>query len=153
MGRMYAVITKHSAISGARDLQELTMAAAKVGVIHRVTVTQDDNETSQQLPIEIARCSASGTGGAALAAGDVEKLDPGDAAHAFTGEKDNTTRATQSGPGIWRNSQNAINGWDYAPTPEERPVIGGGGIVSIGLPVAPNPALSFTVVTTIEEIG
>lgn len=155
MGRMYTVTTKHSSVTTAIDFQELTAHANKVLVLHSVEITQDDNETSQQTPMEIIRVGTSGSGGSALASTDVEKMDPGDTAHSFTGEKGNTTKAlpaTSQMP-IWRNSQNAINGWNYEPTPEKRPVITGGAAIAIGPAATASPALAYTCVTVVEELG
>ena len=149
MGRMYSVPFSGITVSAAQDLIRVSAPSTAVVVVHSVSITQDTDETSQQLPFQIHRASTDGSGGSAVTP---TPLLVGDPAFAGTAARNNTTRAT-AGVVIRRRSENLLNGVHWVFTPEERIVIPPSGRVVVGLETAPAAGLPFSGEMIIEEIG
>ncbi len=148
MGRMYTVTMDAAAVTAAKDLMRISAPSDAVVILHEVKVTQDESESSEQLPIQIHRASTDGTGTAATA----RPLQEGDAAFGGAAVVNLTADAT-AGDIVWRESQNVLNGWHWLPTPEGRPVISPSGRMVIRLDAAPGASTKFTAVALVEEIG
>ena len=69
MGRVYSAVFEGVSVSAVQDFFELTAPSAAAVCIHEVHITQDSDETSQQLPVRILLVPAtitSGSGGSTL---------------------------------------------------------------------------------------
>jgi len=153
---MYSAQFSGVSVSVAQDFFEVTAPATAVVVIHEIHVTQDDSETSQQLPAAIKRIPATVTSGSGGSSPTPRKLGGVlDAAASATIEVNNTTRASSSGTIeiIRRISENILNGWHWVFTPETRIYIPPSGVVIVGLETAPSAALTMSGEIIFEEIG
>ncbi|HET8777996.1 MAG TPA: hypothetical protein VFN76_10085 [Candidatus Limnocylindria bacterium] len=154
MGRMYTTGFEGVTVSAQQDLIALTCAANKVVVIHRAEFTQEDAETAEQLTVELHRISADGSGGTAVAAANVAKHDPGDAASSASARVNDTTPGAEvANTTVWRSGQDDRMGFLFHPTPEERPVIAGGAKAAFALMTTPSTGRKMSGTVTFEEIG
>lgn len=151
MGRMYVI--QHTAVSvtGAITIIQLKSGASSTCKIHRISVTQSASTTSAMTRIQVLRKSAAATVTSftplLLDAGDgAAKAVGGTAATGITASAEGT-----DGDILYQDSFNALTGWLYVPVPEERIVIGGGGIVGVKFPSA--PTLTITCSLLFEEAG
>ena len=131
-GGKYVVNLDATVISTARTWLEVTAAASKVLILVEAWLTQEVSEVSQQESVQIIRKSVAGTGTSYTPL----KTDPGDVAASFTARVNCTAEGTLTDLVI-RQGFNALSGWFYAPLPEDRLVVAGGGILGIRFPVAP----------------
>lgn len=156
MGRLYAAVFEGVSVSAVQDLFELQAPADASVVIHRVTVTQEVSETSEQLPIQLKRGEGSVTSGSGGATVTPTPLSKGDAAFGGVVERNNTTQLAVGTGAIkimHREGWNVLSGYDYRPTPEERPQISPSDYFVVSLPTAPGAALTVSGVLVFEEIG
>jgi hypothetical protein len=156
MGRVYAATFEDVSWAGAYDFFEILAPSDACLVIHRCVITQEDDETSQQLPVVFTRGSGSVTSGSGGASVTPAPLHFGDPATGATVERMNSTRlAVGSGTltVLHREGFNALSGMDYRPTPEERIVLSPGQYLAIGSPNTPSPTLNVSGVLVFEELG
>ena len=156
MGRMYSASFSIASAAAILDFVEIVAPATAVVVIHEIHITQDTQETSEQLPVSILRVPAtatSGSGGAAVTSRKIGGVL--DAAAASAVEAGNTTVATTSGTleTIRRLAENILNGWHWVFTPETRIVVPPSGMVVVRLLTAPTAALAVSGELIFEEIG
>lgn len=156
MGRMFSAVFEGVTVSAAQDFFEITAPSTAVVRIHEIHITQDDNETSQQLPVRILRVPATVTSGSGGSSPTPRKLaGAGGAAAAATVEANNTTVATTSGTleTLRRQGDNVLNGWHWVFTPETRIDIPPGGTVVVRLVTAPASGIPMSGELIFEEIG
>ncbi len=151
MGRLYVVKHDNIAVAGAITIIQLKMGANSTGKIHRVWVNQSGSTTSAQVRIQLVRKSAAAT----VTSATPLLMDPGDgAAKAVGGTAATGITASAEGTDtdiLINESFNALSGWLYLPTPEERIKIGAAGIIGLKFPA--NPALTITAGIVFEEEG
>lgn len=156
MGRMYSALFEGVSVSAVQDLFELVAPTDAAVVVHRVEISQDGSETSEQLPIRMVRGEGSVTSGSGGSTPTARPLAKGDAAFGGTVEANNTTRMV-AGSGalipLARRAWNVLDRFLFTPTPEERIVISPGDRLTVELPVAPAAALTMSGEIVFEEIG
>lgn len=153
MGRMYTAVMDSVAIAAAAELFFIEAPTDAVLVIHEIKITQDESETSEQLPLDIYRTATDqGAKGTAITP---SPLAVGDSAFGGTIRSAILTAAVFATPGVklLSESQNALNGFHILPTPECRITISPGGYVVVKLNAAPASSLKFSGYVTFEEIG
>ncbi len=150
---MYAVILDALSVEAVCELFNIIAPSDAIVVIHRITITQDSSETSEQLPLNVFRTatdqSAKGT------SNTPNPLQSGDAAFGGTVRTNVLTAETFATETtmLRRESQNVLNGWDIVFTPEERPIISPSGRLCIKLDAAPGSSTPFSGTVIFEEIG
>jgi hypothetical protein len=156
MPRMYSAVFEGVTVSAVQDFFELTAASTCVVAIHEIHITQDDNETSQQLPVRILRVPATVTGGSGGSTPTPRKIGGvGLPAAASVVEVNNTTPATTSGTleTLRRQGDNVLNGWHWVFTPETRIYIPPSGVVVVRLVTAPSAGIPMSGELIFEELG
>jgi hypothetical protein len=155
MGRVYSAVFEGVSVSAVQDFFELTAAATCVVAVHEVHITQDDGETSEQLPVHIIRVPATVTGGSGGAAVTPRKMQSGDPAATTAVERNNTTVATTTGTleVLRRAGDNILNGWHWVFTPEARLWLAPSGVLVVRLVTAPGSALVMSGEVIFEELG
>ena len=150
MSRMYVASGDVSSGTAVLDIWQLTAPAAKVVVLHRLSLTQSDTETDEAFAIALSRATTPGaTGGTAITA---QQIDPGDTAVAATVHEAYTTPAgTKTVLYNWGVS--ALAGFEHIWTPEERPILGGSDIAVLEITSALTAAVTLEWSVTFEEIG
>lgn len=153
MAREYVLAFTSTLVSVDRALVQIAAGTAMPVRILSIEVSQGGSTTSTAAAAYLARLTAAQTVTAAVA-GDIRKLDPGDAATSlqlgtalsgFTG-----TTAGTVGDVLWRSGWNILNTLPFTPIPEEMPVIPGGGIVALMWSVAP-PAGTYQITLRFQE--
>lgn len=151
MGRKYVINHTAIAVSSAITIIQLKAGASNICLIHRLEMSQSGSTTSAQVRTQILRKSAAAT----VTSFTPLLMDTGDSAAKSVGGT-SATGITASGEGtdsdilvnaVW----NALSGYLYLPTPDERIVVPAAGIVGVKFPA--NPALTITAVLEFEEIG
>jgi hypothetical protein len=149
MGRIYTAVFERVSVSAVQDFFEIVAPSDAAVVIHSANIAQDSDTDSEQLNILVHRGSTSGSGGSSVTP---SPLEVGDAAFGGTVEANNTSQSTE-GTFILSDSFNVLNGWQYMPTPETRPVLSPSGRIIFELQTAPGDALTMSGSVTFEEIG
>lgn len=149
MGRMYTVVADAIAVAAADDLLRISAPSDAAVILHEVLVTQEAQETSEQLAVQIQRSSTDGTGTAVVP----EQLELGDPVFGGTCSRTITVDTTIDGLPIWRSGQNVLNGWHYLPTPEGRPTISPSGRIVVRMDTAPAASMTVNTYALFEEIG
>lgn len=150
MGRMYVLSNTLTAVTAANTLFEIGAATNTVLVIHRIALTNTTTETDDSALITYGRYTASGTGTDVSA--NVEALDSGDAAFGGTAEDNHTVDIATGEIVLGREGISVLAGYQKIFTPEERPVIPGGGFFGFNLDTAiSSVTLAYEIV--FEEIG
>lgn len=154
MGRMYTGVFEGVAVTVIQDLFELTVPATVAVILHRVRITNDAGETSEQLPVRLRRGvgATSGSGGSTPTPA---KHVTGDAASGCTLEANNTTvMSAGTITTVGRAGENIVGSfYRYEPTPEERIVLAPSERLVVHLPTAPGASLTLSGEITFEEIG
>lgn len=155
MGRVYSATFSGVTVSAAQDFFSLQAASNKPCIIHEVHITQDADETSQQLVVQLKRMPATwtvGSGGAAVTPGPMTATDT---AAGATVRRNDTTVGTTSGTAVTlrRSGDNVLNGWHWVFTPETRPVFINGEALVVHLPNAPGAGIAMSGELIFEEIG
>lgn len=154
MGRIYYASIDGQAISAVTDIFWIGSPTDAVTALREISITQDDSETSLQVPLRVFRTatdnSASGTGvtprptnvGDAAFGGNVRSI--------ITGAQ----LSAETTP-LFHMSQNALNGWFWLPPPEHiiylSPTAGTAGYLAIKIDATVTLNISGYIV--IEEIG
>ena len=89
MGRMYVLSNVLTTVTAAETMFEIGALTNTVLIIHRIGFTQSTSETDDSALITFGTYTASGTG--TDVSGNVEALDPGDAAFGGTAEDNQAT--------------------------------------------------------------
>lgn len=151
MSRMYSAVFEGVAVTAVQDLFEITAGNSSV-IIHAVSITNDSDETSQQLPFSIKRVTGTVTSGSGGSVVTPAKLNSNSAAASSTVEANNTTRATGTIETIRRKSENVLNGAHWLFTPEERIVLSPSETMVVGLEAAPTASINLSGEMILEEI-
>ena len=148
MGRIYSAIFASITATQDQDLFAIQAPSDAVVKIHSVNISQDESETSLQVPFQIHRTSAFGSGGSTPTP---SPFNVGDPAFGGTVHANDTTVATP-GAILYRMGENVLAGFQWVPTPECQIVIPPSGIVCVSFMVEiASHELSGTIV--FEEIG
>jgi hypothetical protein len=151
-GRIYTI--RHNlTVSAALDLLEIAPASNKPVVVHSVVVTLAASETNQQVEVTLKHLPATFTSGSGGGTPTVTKQNADDAAHGFTVEGGNTSRASTSGTvGYFANEGFASQGgYEYRPDVTERPVIKNGTGFVVGIEESLSGA-EVRVTAVVEEL-
>lgn len=156
MGMTYVAVVNGISFSVVSDIFWFGAPTDAVVLIKEITVTQEAQETSEQLPLLVFRTttdnSAQGTGVTA------NPLEVGFPAHGSTIRRSISGGSLSAETTILRRmSQNLLNGFHYRFTPEEyivlSPIAGTAGRLAIKLPTAPTVAITVDAEVVFEEIG
>lgn len=151
MGRLYTIKHDNIAVAGAITIMQLKAGPNSICKIHRISLSQSGSTTSAQVRIQVLRKS----GAATVTSFTPLQMDAGDgAAKSVGGVSATGITATVEGTNtdiLLTETFNALTGWLYLPTPEERIIVGAAGILGVTFPV--NPALTITGELVFEEIG
>lgn len=151
MGRLYVINHQATVVAGAISIIQLKAGASNICKIHRVSISQTASTTSAQIRAQIVRKSAAAT----VTSFTPLLVDSGDgAAKSVGGVAATGITATVEGTDsdvLISDTFNALQGWLYLPTPEERLIVPANGIIALKFPV--NPALTITAQMIYEEIG
>lgn len=148
MGRKYAV-TLSASISGAGDLIEVASPSDAITILHGFEFTQSTDVDSEQLRGTLSRASTSGSGGSTATP---RPLEVGDAAYGGVVETQNGTPAGTLTT-IHTFGFNVLNGYQWLPTPELRPMLSPSGIAVLRLETVPADALTVEITLWLEEVG
>lgn len=147
MGRMYSVLMDAVSISTAKDLVRITSASTAITVVHEVTVSQEDTETSDTGAIQLQRSTTGGTGTSYTP----KKLQSLDAGYSGTAAV-NLTADTTAGDILYREGFNVLTGYHKLFTPEQRIVVPPSGIFVVRSEVGITAA-TLTCEVVFEEFG
>ena len=154
MGRIYYVTIDGVSITAITDLLWIGSPTDAVTVLHEISITQDDSETSLQVPLRVFRTttdnSANGTGVTPAPAHSGDAAYGGTVRRVITGG----SLSSETTP-LFSLSQNALNGWFWLPTPEARiylsPTAGTAGRLAIKIDATVTLTVSGYIV--IEALG
>ena len=150
MARIYSLTFTTASLAAAKDLFRLSAPSTAIVEVLRCEVTQDFDETSQQLPFSLYRASTDGTG----TSGTARPLEVSSAAFAGTAVYDLSADTTKSpAEPLWTSAQNALAGWLFHPVPEERIIVPPSGRLVGRIEAAPSPALTFRVSLVFQSVG
>jgi len=156
MGRIYSAPFEGIAVSAVQDVFEILCPSDAVLCLHRAEVSDETSETSEQAVILIRRgvgAVTSGSGGSTITPAPLQL---GESASGATVERNNTTpMVVGSGTLTTLDSRafNWLNGYLWAPTPEERIYISPGDRVAFNLVNAPGASRTCSGVLVFEELG
>lgn len=159
MRGVYTAAYRIAGVSAAKTLMYLTVPSNKVVEILSVSVTNESNETNEQLLVGLQRVTTLGTPTATTIT--PKPHETGDQAAGST-VKANVTASEPTYPAIAAGADipgafglegaSSLGGWYFDPTPEERPIVPGGETVGLRLVNAPT-SLDLVVRWTFREIG
>jgi hypothetical protein len=155
MGRVYHGVFEGVSVSAIQDLFELTSPTGGAVCVHKIVITDDSTETSEQLPIRLRRGTSGTTSGSGGSSVTPAKTQSGDPAAASLLEANNTTvMSAGTITTVYREGANMVgSGFRYEPTPEERIWISGGERLACHLVAAPGSARVFSGLIIFEEVG
>ena len=150
---MYAAVLDAQEVEAVCELFYIAAPADAIVKIHEIVVTQDDRETSEQLPLNIFRTATDQ--GAKGDSNTPAPLESGDAAFGGTVRTNILAAATLATETtmIMRQAQNILTGWNLLPTPETRIVISPSGRLCIKLDAEPTNSINISGYVIFEEIG
>jgi hypothetical protein len=152
MRGVYTATYRITGLSAARTLMYLKAPADKVLEILSASVTNEGNETNEQLLCTLQRITTEGTPTATAVT--PARHEPGDQAAGAT-VKANVTASEPTYTAdteIGREGFSSLGGWYFDPTPEERPIIPGQGLMGLRLISTP-AAFDGVAKITWREIG
>lgn len=137
LGRAYTIMDKQT-VSTAITVLELTAASGQPLEIMRAWATQVSVTTSAQCDVAVLRKTGTITGTASPPS-PVELGGGGDSSASFTVKHIATGEGTD-GDILYGEGVNSLNGFLWVPTPEERPIVPGSGIIALKFITAPTNA-------------
>jgi hypothetical protein len=150
--RVYTMEFSGVAVSAVQDLLAIYTGVKAIRV-HEVVLGQTTATTTGNLGITLKRMNATVTSGSGGAAGVIVPINPGDAAATVTGRTNDTTQATATTDNVLRGDVvNVLNGYQYLPPPDDRPVIEPSGAFVVSLNTAPASSETFSGTITFEEL-
>lgn len=135
-GRIYTIRLTPTAVSAALDALEIQPAANKPVIVHKVVLSPTKSETNQQLQCTCKTLPATLTSGSTGAtAPTVGPVNSHTAAHAFTVENFNTTRATSTGTTVFHADEGVPSqgGFEFLPDVLQRPIVYNGEAFVVGI--------------------
>lgn len=156
MSRMYTAVFEGVSVSVAQDFFEIVAPADAAVRIHRVLITQDTSEITEQAVCKLVRGEGSVTSGSGGSTPTARPISKGDAAFGGTVEANNTTKMAVGTGALMvmhREGWNFLSGFDFRPTPEERLDISPSDRFTVELVTAPSSAIAMSGTIVWEEIG
>ena len=153
MRGVYEASLQISGLNAARTLLYLTAPSGKCVEVLSASVTNATNETNEQLECCLQRITTLGTPtGTALTP---TKMEQGDQAAGSTavGNVTASEPTYTSNTQIGRRGFPSLGGWEFAPVPEERPVIAPSESWGLRILAAPSSAIDADVRVVFREIG
>jgi hypothetical protein len=153
-GRLYTISFADVAVSATQDLINITATANMAFKLWRIELGQKTLTTWEAKGILVKRFPASVTAGSGGSAGNVRKMNNGDAAATVTARINDTTAMTTSGTAetILARDWEFLNGFIWVPLPDERPVIAPSQGLNINLVTAPSTLMTASGFAVIEEL-
>lgn len=155
-GRRYVAIIDAVSISAAREIFFIAAPTDSVVYIEEVCVTQEAQETSEQLPLMLYRTTTDSS--AAGSANTPNPIEIGDPAFGGTVRTDIATGTSAETTQIRREAQNLLNGWLWKGSYEEpllilSPTAGTASRAVVRLDTAPAAAITVSAYMIFREIG
>ncbi len=151
--RVYTMEFSGVAVSAVQDLLAIYTGASKAIKVHEVVLGQVTATTIGNLAITLKRLLPTVTSGSGGTAGTIVPINPGDAAATVTGRTNDTGQATATTTNIIRGDVvNVLNGYQYLPPPDDRPIVGLNEAFVVSLNTAPSAAETFSGTITFEEL-
>lgn len=151
--RVYTMEFSAVAVTAVQDLLAVYCGASKAIKVHEVVLGQATATVIGNLGITLTRLNATVTSGSGGAAGTIVPINPGDAAATVTGRTNDTTQATATTTNVIRGDVvNVLNGYQYLPPPDDRPVVEPSGAFVVSLNTAPASSETFSGTITFEEL-
>jgi hypothetical protein len=157
MGRLYSVPFSATAVSAAVDAFEVLASSAKPFILHEVTLAQSSDygdAAAEGLSVLIKRATGSYTSGSGGSTVTPAKHLTNDAAAGPTAEVCNTTQAAAGSGALTTIRAEAFNvqaGYQYLPTPEQRPVFLAAEACVVSI-TAPADAITLSGTLVFEEL-
>jgi hypothetical protein len=148
--RTFSAIMSAQSVSASGDLLEIAPAVNKPVAVKWVRITQEDSETSEQLPIELVRATTGGTGGTAVTP---VPMSPGGGSFSGTVTRNSTAAASGTVSVVWREGGNKINGWDWLAIPTAEIGASSSALFVARLLANPGSALTLTATVVFDEEG
>lgn len=154
MSRFYSIQFNNVSISAAQDLFSVLATSGMAFKLCEFQLSADASTTTSQLRLSIKRLPATVTVGSGGASCTVNPMSSTNAAATVTARSNDTSRATTNGTAatLFSASINVLNGWQFLPPPEYRPVIAPSQALVCGMEVAPSAATVFDAYAVLEEI-
>jgi len=159
MRGVYTAAFRISGLSAAKTLMYLTAPSNKVVELLSASVTNETNETNEQLLCGFQRVSSLGTPTATSIT--PKPHENGDQAAGST-LKANVTASEPTYPAVGQDADipgafglegfASLGGWFFDPTPEERPIIAGGDTWGLRMVSTPT-SFDAVIKLTFREIG
>ena len=150
MARRYTIADSFATGTAAQDLLRVTVPDNGVTRIIEIHVTNEADETSEQVPILVARATTAGTGTAA----SISNLDDNDASvGASASAIVDLSAAVTQGNDLYREAVNLLAGFHYVPLPDSRPVFSNGGAFVVRMDGAVTNTQTIAVSCVIEVEG
>lgn len=154
MRGVYRLVDTISGVTAAKTLLYLTAPSDAVLEILSARVTCQDEDTSEQIMVELNRIATLGTPTATTIT--PKPTEEGSAAFGGTARSNVTaSEPTYDGESdaIASGGANKLGGWEYVPLPEERAYISPGDAVGLRLVDAVANSSDLTAEITFREIG
>ena len=160
MRGVYTANFRLSSIVSARTLFYITAASNRLVEVYTTEVSNESNETNEQLAICWQKVTSLGTPSATTVT--PSKHESGDASPASTYKANVTASEPTYGliaqgaaivDVIGLQGHPSLSGYRFQPTPEERFIISGGDTWGLRLLIAPTSAIDIDVNITVREIG
>lgn len=153
MGRIYSVVFSNVSVAAAQDFMSLQTTSAMACAIHSVTIGQITATTVGNLRITLKRFSGAYSIGSVGTSATPVKMNFGDAAATCTGRTNDTTQTTSgTAATLVADVYNPINGWQFLPPPEDRPIIAISQAFIVSLDTAPSGAETTNGTLVFEEL-
>lgn len=157
MGRFYSASFSAASVSAAVDVFEVLASTGKPFVLHEVVLAQSSDygdAAAEGLSILVKRATGSYTSGSGGSTATPAKHNTNDAAAGPTVETNNTTQASAGTGALTTIRAEAFNvqaGWQYLPTPEQRPFFLPAEACVVSL-TAPADAITLSGTLVFEEL-
>lgn len=152
-GRVYTISFNNVSVSAVQDLISAQSTAGMAFEVHEVDIAQITSAVIGNLRLTMKRFSGAYTIGSSGNAATPQKMNFGDAAATVTGRINDTTQTTSGTAALLKATTfNVINGYNWLPAPEDRPIIALSQAFVLSLDTAPASAETMSGTITIKEI-
>lgn len=153
MGRIYSVNFANVSVAAAQDLMSVQSTSGMAFSVHSVVIGQITATTVGNLRLTMKRFSGGYSIGSAGSSATPVKNNFGDTAATATGRVNDTTQTSGGTAAILvADVYNPINGYQYLPPPEDRPIIAISQAFVVSLDTAPSGAETMNGTLIIEEL-
>lgn len=153
MGRIYTISFSNVSVAAVQDLISAQSTAGMAFSVHSLVLGQTTATTVGNLRVTLKRFSGAYTIGSVGSAATPAAQNFGDAAATVTGRVNDTTQTTAGTSKVLvADVYNPINGYQFLPPPEDRPIIAISQAFVVSLDTAPSGGETTNGTLTIEEL-